>query len=116
MKTILSPLINPGKEGIYCTGSDGAIRHVFPFLSCYIADYPEQCLVTCSKYTTCVKCKAKHDAIGDKSGHRTSSMMLRKWQRAKHQNSINSACPSISLVVYTSPSGRTFHFATSMKP
>jgi len=65
MKTILSPLINAGKEGIYCTGSDGAICHVFPFLSCYVTDYPEQCLVTCSKYTTCVKCKAKHDALGN---------------------------------------------------
>ncbi|KJA22065.1 hypothetical protein HYPSUDRAFT_1085538, partial [Hypholoma sublateritium FD-334 SS-4] len=41
------------------TSSNGAVRNVFPILTSYVADYPEQCLVTCTKYGTCVKCKVK---------------------------------------------------------
>ncbi|KAF8958088.1 hypothetical protein BDZ97DRAFT_1906594 [Flammula alnicola] len=58
MRIVLEPLINAGNNGIEMTSSDGAVRHVFPILTCYVADYPEQCLVTCAKYGTCVKCKA----------------------------------------------------------
>ncbi|KAE9396994.1 hypothetical protein BT96DRAFT_958038 [Gymnopus androsaceus JB14] len=31
----------------------------------YIADFPEQCLVTCSKYGTCLKCPVSADHLGD---------------------------------------------------
>ncbi|KAF8894380.1 hypothetical protein CPB84DRAFT_1682734, partial [Gymnopilus junonius] len=30
-----------------------------------VADYPEQCLVTCSKYGTCVGCRAKATELQD---------------------------------------------------
>jgi len=59
MRMVLEPLIQAGKDGVEMISSDGAVRDVFPILTCYVADYPEQCLVTCSKYGTCVKCKAK---------------------------------------------------------
>ncbi|PPQ81799.1 hypothetical protein CVT26_010042 [Gymnopilus dilepis] len=59
MRIILEPLKKAGHDGVEMTSADGAVRLVFPILSCYIADYPEQCLVTCSKYGTCVKCKAQ---------------------------------------------------------
>jgi hypothetical protein len=58
MRTVLEPLINAGNQGVDMVGSDGAWRKVFPILTCYVADYPEQCLVTCTKYGTCVKCQA----------------------------------------------------------
>ncbi|EGO02491.1 hypothetical protein SERLA73DRAFT_38069, partial [Serpula lacrymans var. lacrymans S7.3] len=56
MMVILEPLKKAGIEGMDITGSDGAVRRVYPVLACYIADYPEQCLVTCTKYGTCPKC------------------------------------------------------------
>ncbi|EGO04250.1 hypothetical protein SERLA73DRAFT_26622, partial [Serpula lacrymans var. lacrymans S7.3] len=53
---ILEPLIKAGRKGMEVTGGDGAVRKLDPILACYVADYPEQCLVTCSKYGTCPKC------------------------------------------------------------
>ena len=58
MRIVLEPLIKAGTDGVEMTSSDGAVRRVHPILTCYVADYPEQCLVTCAKYGTCVKCKA----------------------------------------------------------
>ncbi|KAJ3776201.1 hypothetical protein FB446DRAFT_629886, partial [Lentinula raphanica] len=60
MAIVLGPLKaagNPKGAGILMIGGDGAVRRVYPVLACYIADYPEQCLVTCTKYGTCPKCK-----------------------------------------------------------
>ena len=69
MRTVLQPLIEAGQNGVEMTSADGAIRLVFPILSCYVADYPEQCLVTCSKYGTCVKCKAKATELDHPTSH-----------------------------------------------
>ncbi|KAJ3834432.1 hypothetical protein F5878DRAFT_512479, partial [Lentinula raphanica] len=52
---------NPAGPGIEMVGGDGAVRRVYPVLATYIADYPEQCLVTCTKYGTCPKCRRKAD-------------------------------------------------------
>ncbi|KAF5343887.1 hypothetical protein D9757_015253 [Collybiopsis confluens] len=60
MSVILEPLKtagHPSGPGIQMVGSDGAVRRVYPLLAAYIADYPEQCLVTCTKYGTCPKCQ-----------------------------------------------------------
>ncbi|PPQ97258.1 hypothetical protein CVT26_000650 [Gymnopilus dilepis] len=65
MRIILESLKRAGHEGVEMTSADGAVRLVFPIISCYVADYPEQCLVTCSKYGTCVKCQARADELGD---------------------------------------------------
>ncbi|KAH9912266.1 uncharacterized protein B0H18DRAFT_1127404 [Fomitopsis serialis] len=53
VKMILKPLIEAGKKRIDVTGGDGKVRRVHPVLASYVADYPEQCLVTCTKYGTC---------------------------------------------------------------
>ena len=63
MRTILDPLQLAGRDGMEVTGGDGCVRHVHPVLAAYVADYPEQCLVTCSKYGTCPKCLCPADKL-----------------------------------------------------
>jgi hypothetical protein len=63
MRIVLEPLVEAGTNGVEMTSSDGAVRRVHPILTCYVADYPEQCLVTCAKYGTCVKCKIPADEL-----------------------------------------------------
>jgi len=67
MRIILEPLIKAGKEGVEMVSSDGSVWDVFPILSSYVADYPEQCFVACTKYGTCVKCRASATQLEDMS-------------------------------------------------
>ncbi|EPS93902.1 hypothetical protein FOMPIDRAFT_28679, partial [Fomitopsis schrenkii] len=57
VRAILEPLIKAGQEGIEVTSGDGTVRRVHPVLAVYVADYLEQCLVTCVKSGTCPKCQ-----------------------------------------------------------
>ena len=66
MAVVLQPLKaagNPRGPGIEMVGGDGAVRRVYPILATYVADYPEQCLVTCTKYGTCPKCRRKAEEL-----------------------------------------------------
>lgn len=65
MKHIFSSLKEAGKEGVLMTSGDGKTRHCFPILAVYIADYPEQCLVTCVRYGHCPLCECPPDQLGE---------------------------------------------------
>lgn len=65
MRHILAPLKEAGRSGVEMTGGDGAVRMVHPILASYVADFPEQCLVTCTKNGTCPKCQVSAADLQD---------------------------------------------------
>ena len=76
MRHILESLRQAGIEGVDMQSSNGDIRRVHPILACYVADYPEQCLVSCSKYGTCPKCCCSADNLQDP---KSSEMRTKAW-------------------------------------
>ncbi|KAG1873498.1 hypothetical protein C8R48DRAFT_593832, partial [Suillus tomentosus] len=64
MHTVLDPLKEAGRNGMEVVGGDGKVRRIHPILACYVADYPEQCLVACAKYGTCPKCQSPASELG----------------------------------------------------
>jgi len=50
MRLICESLFAPSRDGIRLADSQGAVRTFHPVLASYVADYPEQCLVTCTRY------------------------------------------------------------------
>jgi hypothetical protein len=70
MEVVLQPLFSAADTGILLPDANGAVRLCFPILAAYVADYPEQCLVTSIRYgQTCPKCKT---AVGDFGGQKVS--------------------------------------------
>ncbi|KAI0070500.1 hypothetical protein K474DRAFT_1608585 [Panus rudis PR-1116 ss-1] len=65
MRSILEPLINAGKNGVVMMCSDGKRRKIFPLLAAYIADHPEQCLVTNVKENRCPNSTVSADERGE---------------------------------------------------
>ncbi|KAI0709807.1 hypothetical protein C8Q76DRAFT_624659 [Earliella scabrosa] len=65
MRILLRPLVEAGKNGVEMTCADGAVRKVYPILSAYIADHPEQCLVTGCQENFCPKCTAHSSRLGE---------------------------------------------------
>ncbi|KIY60684.1 hypothetical protein CYLTODRAFT_363795, partial [Cylindrobasidium torrendii FP15055 ss-10] len=64
MASIFELLKKAGANGVELTSGDGVVRRIHPIIASYMADYPEQCLVTCSKSTTCPKCHIGRKDIG----------------------------------------------------
>jgi len=85
MRLILKSLKVPSEEGVDMIGGDGDIRRVYPVLASYVADFPEQCLVSCTKYGTCPKCQthAEHLEDFERSEDRTPSWTVKTFQQAR---------------------------------
>ena len=56
MKELLQLLIKAGTNGIKMLCSDGKVWLIFPILSAYLADHPEQCFIAYCKENRCPKC------------------------------------------------------------
>jgi hypothetical protein len=64
MRKIFQPLCEAGKYGIEMVCADGYRRRVYPILAAYVADYPEQCTVTCCLKGRCPKCLINPKSLG----------------------------------------------------
>ncbi|KZT56214.1 hypothetical protein CALCODRAFT_419400, partial [Calocera cornea HHB12733] len=53
---LLEPAITPGKKGTAMVSGDGCVRMCYPILGAWMADYPEQCLLTCTRSLRCPIC------------------------------------------------------------
>lgn len=63
MHKILQPLELVGVTGIELATGDGVVHRCHPLLAIFIGDYPEQCLVTCSKH--CPRCPIAKNELGE---------------------------------------------------
>ena len=66
---IVSSLEAAGRQGVKMVCADGMIRHVFPVLSSYVCDHPEQCLVAGVKYSHCPICEVPAKEKGSTTEH-----------------------------------------------
>ncbi|KAJ3966048.1 hypothetical protein EV361DRAFT_872717 [Lentinula raphanica] len=92
MRIIFSPLQEAGRLGVELASGDGTVRLVHPILASYVADFPEQCLVTCSKYETCPKCQvtAANLSSPDRFPKRTKEWTLEVMAEARSSTSSSS--------------------------
>ncbi|KAH7097312.1 hypothetical protein BKA62DRAFT_586406, partial [Auriculariales sp. MPI-PUGE-AT-0066] len=66
MAIICRSLFKPAKHGVPLADSHGRVRRCHPLLAAYVADYPEQCLVTCVRYgQACPRCNTLQPGFGD---------------------------------------------------
>ncbi|KAG8730593.1 hypothetical protein FRC10_002580 [Ceratobasidium sp. 414] len=65
MESVLEPLKVASRMGVEMSCADGGIRQVHPILAAYIADYKEQCLVTCVRENRCPVCWVPADERAD---------------------------------------------------
>ncbi|KAL1687786.1 hypothetical protein GGG16DRAFT_61384 [Schizophyllum commune] len=66
LRRITAPLRSAGLNGCLMSTADGKTRMCHPIFACYISDYPEQLLVTCSLTGNCPGlCDASRDRLGD---------------------------------------------------
>ncbi|KAI0083523.1 hypothetical protein BDY19DRAFT_900159 [Irpex rosettiformis] len=63
MDIILKPLQDAGINGILLASGDGVVRRCHPIFSNYIADYPEQVLVTLTSHGECPTCPIPTDEL-----------------------------------------------------
>jgi hypothetical protein len=89
MSKILFPIVKAGKEGIETTCADGFVRRIFPILAAYVADFPEQCLVSCCMENRCPRCVVSPNDRGSpiESPLRNVESTLKTLQQ--HQNGYN---------------------------
>ncbi|EUC53469.1 hypothetical protein RSOL_002760 [Rhizoctonia solani AG-3 Rhs1AP] len=66
LASILAPLADACKTGgVEMPCSDGGVRRIYPVLASYVADFPEQCKVACTKQTHCPLCTCHPKTRGD---------------------------------------------------
>lgn len=76
LQIILEPIKEASKEGVEALCADGYVRRIHPILAAYIADFPEQCLVTCARQNRCPVCVVPAD---DRGSSEQFAKRTKKW-------------------------------------
>ncbi|KLO06143.1 hypothetical protein SCHPADRAFT_986881, partial [Schizopora paradoxa] len=72
MRILLGPLYKlKEKELVEMVSNDSMIRRCFIFLLAYVADHPEQCLVSCNAESMCPTCDIRQKDRGNLAGGET---------------------------------------------
>jgi hypothetical protein len=69
MSIIMQSVIAAGTSGRKMVCADSLVRDVWPIFAAYVADYPEQCLVSCCKENRCPVCTVKPNERGNHESH-----------------------------------------------
>ena len=85
MERVLHSLIKAGTDGVEMLCADGRTRLVFPIVVAYMADFPEQSLVSCVLSNHCPKCLCGKDERQDNINYprRDAARTLKILQRKK---------------------------------
>ncbi|KAI0067755.1 hypothetical protein BV25DRAFT_1794108 [Artomyces pyxidatus] len=65
LKKATGPLKQAGIDGVEMMAGDGTVHRCHPIFAAYIADYPEQVLVTCTKSGLCPQGLIKQEQMGE---------------------------------------------------
>lgn len=65
MEAMLGPLQEASEDGVDMWCADGRLRRVYPMVAAYIADWPEQNLMSCTSEGSCPVCTTKRPGRGD---------------------------------------------------
>ncbi|CUA74762.1 Reverse gyrase [Rhizoctonia solani] len=65
MEKMLEPLRVASEEGLEMWCPDGRLRHIYPRIGAYTADWPEQSLQCCTSEGSCPICKTKYSERGN---------------------------------------------------
>ena len=65
VRHILEPISSYGETGIVMLSGDGVWHHCHPILACFVSDYSEQALVTCTYFGCWSKCQVPPGQLGE---------------------------------------------------
>ncbi|QRW10718.1 hypothetical protein RhiLY_09717 [Ceratobasidium sp. AG-Ba] len=61
---VFEPLRQASTEGLLTWCADGHLRHIYPMIAAWIADWPEQNDLACTTHSGCPKCRQKRKGRG----------------------------------------------------